>query len=60
MKTGTMVSYAVQRTKEHIGNFNKLYHDISSDSIDESWLSSVENKNNFLPDLDYTVYADPQ
>jgi len=60
MKTGTMVSYAVQRTKEHIGNFNKLYHDIVSDRIDESWLSPVENKNNFLPDLDYTVYADPQ
>ncbi|MDM7915709.1 MAG: glycoside hydrolase family 57 protein [Candidatus Eisenbacteria bacterium] len=59
MKTGTMVSYAVQRTKEHIANFNKIYNDIHSGRIDEWWLSAVEQKNNIFPDLDYTVYADP-
>jgi 1,4-alpha-glucan branching enzyme len=60
MKTGTMVEYAVRRTKEHLANFNKLYHDISGGHLDEWWLSSIEQKNNLLPELDYTVYADPE
>ncbi|MEK7733728.1 MAG: 1,4-alpha-glucan branching protein domain-containing protein, partial [Planctomycetota bacterium] len=33
MKTGTMVEYAVKRTKEHLFNFNKLYDDIRSNAI---------------------------
>ncbi|MBM3287338.1 MAG: DUF1957 domain-containing protein [Candidatus Eisenbacteria bacterium] len=58
MKMGTMVSYAVQRTREHISNFNKLYHDILSNRIDEWWLSTIEGKNNIFPEIDYTVYAE--
>jgi 1,4-alpha-glucan branching enzyme len=59
MKTGTMVNYAVQRTREHLSNFNKLYHDILSGKIDEWWVSAIEQKNNAFPDMDYSVYADP-
>ena len=60
MKTGTMVPYAVQRTREHIGNFTKLYQDLTSGRVEEAWLASVEQKNNVFPDLDYTVFADPR
>lgn len=56
MKTGTMVEYAVKRTKEHLFNFNKLYNDIRSNAIDTKWLSGIEDKNNIFPDIDYHVY----
>lgn len=57
MKTGTMVSYAVKRTKDHVGRFNRLYEAITSNSIDESWLSQVEAKDNIFPDIDYRSYV---
>ncbi len=60
MKTGTMVPYAEQRTREHVGNFTRLYHDLMSGHVDEAWLATVEQKNNVFPDLDYTVFADPR
>ena len=56
MKTGTMVEYAVKRTKEHLFNFNKLYDDIRSNAIDPKWLSGIEGENNLFPDIDYRVY----
>jgi len=57
MKTGTMVPYAVARTREHITNFTKLYEDIRAGSIDEWWLGEVEQKNNIFPDIDPLVWA---
>lgn len=57
MKTGTMVQYAEMRTRNHINHFNKLYHDIKENSIDESWLRDIEYKDNIFPELDYSVYA---
>ena len=56
MKTGTMVPYAYKRTKEHIGNFSKLYHDIKENNIDEAWLKDLQNKDNIFPELDYSIY----
>lgn len=57
MRTGTMVQYAEKRTKDHIGRFTKLYHDIKEDSIDESWLRDIEYKDNIFPELDYKTYC---
>jgi 1,4-alpha-glucan branching enzyme len=57
MKTGTMVEYAVMRTKTHLLNFNSLYDQLKSGSIQEDFLSDLESKNNIFPDLDYHVYA---
>lgn len=57
MKTGTMVDYAVKRTKEHIWNFNKLYDDIKWNRIDTSFLEHLEWQNNIFPDIDYMVYS---
>ncbi len=57
MKTGTVVPYAVRRTKEHLWRFTKLYEDIRRESIDESWLSDIEARNNIFPEIDYQVYA---
>jgi 1,4-alpha-glucan branching enzyme len=57
MKTGTMVEYAVERTKVHVLNFNHLYDQIKAGHIDEAWLAQVERRHNLFPDLDYRVYA---
>lgn len=59
MKTGTMVQYAEKRTKDHIGRFTRLYHDIKERSIDEEWLRYIEYKDNIFPEIDYRVYSNP-
>ncbi|MFL5319011.1 MAG: glycoside hydrolase family 57 protein [Myxococcaceae bacterium] len=56
MKTGTMVDYAVRRTKEHVLRFMRLNEQIRNNTIDEGWLSFVEGKNNVFPEIDYRVY----
>ncbi len=54
--TGTHTSYAVKRTKEHILRFSRLYEDIRSNAIDESWLADIESKDNLFPEIDYRVH----
>ncbi|MBN1919059.1 MAG: DUF1957 domain-containing protein [Verrucomicrobia bacterium] len=57
MKGGTVVEYAVKRTKDHIGRFTKLYHQIRTDRIDEGYLADLEHKDNLFPDIDFRCYA---
>jgi 1,4-alpha-glucan branching enzyme len=54
--TGTHTSYAVRRTKDHLLRFNRLYDDIKSNALDESWLSEVEYQDNIFPAIDYRVH----
>jgi 1,4-alpha-glucan branching enzyme len=56
IKTGTMVDYAVRRTREHLLRFTKLYQQVKDGGIDEQWLSSVESRDNLFPEIDYRVY----
>lgn len=56
MKTGTMVEYAVRRTREHIANFQRLSDEIDKNSITESFVSLLESHNNIFPNIDYRVY----
>lgn len=56
MKTGTVVQYAVKRTKDHILRFTRIYEDIKSNRIDEGWLSDIEWKDNIFPEIDYNVH----
>ncbi|MDK2836820.1 MAG: 1,4-alpha-glucan branching enzyme [Thermosediminibacterales bacterium] len=56
MDSGTMVEYAVKRTKDHIYRFNKLYEDIVNNKIDENWLRNITYLDNIFPDIDYRVY----
>lgn len=58
MKTGTMVEYAIKRTKDHIERFNRLYTDIKGDQLNLDWLADIEYKDNLFPGIDYRVYAD--
>jgi 1,4-alpha-glucan branching enzyme len=56
MKTGTMVDYAVRRTKEHILRFLRLHDQVRGGNIDEPWLSYAEARNNIFPEIDYRVF----
>ena len=56
IKTGTMVEYAVRRTKEHLLRFTRLYEQLKSGAVDEQWLSHVESRDNLFPEIDYRVY----
>ena len=57
MKTGTMVPYAVKRTKDHLLRLQKLYEQIQSDQVDESFLGNCEWRNPIFLDLDWRIYA---
>jgi 1,4-alpha-glucan branching enzyme len=56
MKTGTMVDYAIKRTKNHINRFNSLYDQIKYNRIDVSYLERLEAWDNIFPELDYRIY----
>jgi len=56
MKTGTVVQYAVKRTKDHILRFIRLYEDIKANRVDEGWLADIEWKDNIFPEIDYSVH----
>jgi len=60
MKTGTMVEYAVKRTKDHIQRFNRLYWDVKNNQIDLDWLADIEYKDNIFPEIDYHIYSSRQ
>jgi len=57
MKTGTMVEYAVKRTKDHIARFTGLYEGLKAGQIDEGWLKDLEEKDNIFPNLDYKNFS---
>jgi 1,4-alpha-glucan branching enzyme len=56
MRTGTMVPYAVRRTRSHLMRFNKLYEDVKIGKIDSGWLEKVEQMDNIFPEINYRVY----
>ena len=58
MKTGTTVSYAVKRTREHINRLFTLSGMIENNRIDEQVLSEIEAKDNIFPDVDFHFYSD--
>lgn len=57
LKTGTMVDYAVSRTRNHVNRFNRLHDDLLDDRLDPDWLGEVEQRDNVFPALDYRVYC---
>ncbi len=56
MRTGTMVPYAVRRTRGHLMRFNKLWEDIRAEKVDAGWLEKVEEIDNIFPTINYRTY----
>ncbi len=59
MKTDTMVEYAVERTREHLLNFQDIYRMMRDNTLNADYLTDLENKDNIFPNIDFRVYADP-
>src|SRR5256712_2355419 len=55
IKTGTMVDYAVRRTREHLLRFSKLYDQLKSGGVHEMWLAWVAGGGNLVREIDYPV-----
>ncbi len=57
MNSGTMVEYAVRRTKDHVNRFLKLHEMLTRGIRDENTLSAIEARDNIFPDIDFRVYC---
>ncbi len=57
MTTGTAPSYSVQRTKEHISNFMKIYGMVEDHKFDWEFFRETEGRNDFYPEIDFRVFA---
>jgi len=49
MKMGTTVPYAVKRVKEHIYNFNRIYENLSRNTVNTEWLTGIEKRTTSFP-----------
>ena len=56
MKTGTMVEYAVKRTKDHLWRFERLADQLENGGVDAGFLKQIEETDNIFPEMDYKVY----
>ncbi|MGF1576766.1 MAG: glycoside hydrolase family 57 protein [Cyanophyceae cyanobacterium] len=56
MRTGTMVPYAIRRTKSHLMRFNHIYETLNEGKLDPEWLSKVEYMDNIFPGINYRSY----
>ena len=56
MKTGTVVSYAERRTREHVLRFNDLYEMLMRNQMDEGKIAELEYKDNIFPEINYRHY----
>ena len=54
MKTGTMVDYAIRRTREHVLRFTRLHDQIRAGSRStRPGSAQVESRDNIFPEIDY-------
>ncbi|SDU23066.1 1,4-alpha-glucan branching enzyme [Verrucomicrobium sp. GAS474] len=56
MKMGTMVPYAVKRTKDHLLRFNRICDEIERNQIDEAFLGNCEWRDNIFPNVNWRYY----
>ena len=56
MTTGTMVSYAEKRTRDHLSRFNGIYLQVREDRLEEYWIAELEWKDSIFYEIDYRVY----
>jgi 1,4-alpha-glucan branching enzyme len=52
LRAGTSTDYAGARVKDHLLHFTRLYDQLTSGSVDETWLRQIESTDNLFPDLE--------
>lgn len=56
MTQGTVVEYAVRRTKDHLSRFQRLAGMLAQSAVDPEDLSAIEAQDNLFSSIDYRVY----
>ncbi|MBB3108588.1 1,4-alpha-glucan branching enzyme [Paenibacillus phyllosphaerae] len=56
MDAGTVVDYAVKRTKLHLNNFHQLCDAIDSDQLNPEWVAKLEAEHNCFPNIQFGDY----
>ncbi|GMA51131.1 hypothetical protein GCM10025857_24880 [Alicyclobacillus contaminans] len=59
MDNRTMVDYAVNRVKQHVARFTKLYDMLMQGAVDAAWLEQVETFHPIFPEIRYEYYQTP-
>jgi 1,4-alpha-glucan branching enzyme len=57
MSHQTVVDYAVERTRTHLGRLLAIHDGLLAGTIDPGWLAEVEARDNLFPAIDYRRYA---
>jgi 1,4-alpha-glucan branching enzyme len=57
MRTGTSPDYAKRRVTDHLLRFIALHDQLTSTSVDETWLTNLEQLDNIFPEIDYRYWA---
>ena len=57
MGTGTVVGYAQTRTRQHLGRFSRLYHQMHQGTLDDAFVADCESRDRCFPWLDYRLHA---
>lgn len=56
IKNNTTVEYAIRRVNTHIERFNKLYEDITKNTLDVKYISNIEKLDNIFKNINYRIY----
>jgi 1,4-alpha-glucan branching enzyme len=56
MDNQSMTEYAVRRVNEHIGHFNKLYHDLMNNTLDVMWLNRLGERWPLFDEVQHQFY----
>ena len=59
MKTNPRLRYPEQRTREHLKNFESLRKMLTEGPVDEAAVTSLAERNNLFPRIDFSVFAQP-
>jgi 1,4-alpha-glucan branching enzyme len=56
LRTGTSPDYARKRVKEHLLRFIALHDQLTSTSVDESWLAEIEQRDNIFTEINFRYW----
>jgi len=57
MKTGTAREYATQRATDHLARFDRLYDQLVTNHVDETFLRDCEWRDNLFPNVNWRYYV---
>ena len=57
LRTGTSPDYARKRVNDHLLRFTRIYEQLGTDTLEESWLAQVEAQDNIFPDVNWRYWG---